>query len=319
MKKLLVIINPVSGTNSKAGLEQIITEKLSKSFDLDIRLTTAPGDATKYATEAVKNGYYAVIAAGGDGTVNETAKALKDTDTALGIIPVGSGNGLARHLYIPMDTQSALDIILQDHILNIDYGTVNDKPFFCTFGIGFDAAVSWKFAQQNRRGLITYLKSTFQEYIHYKAEEYTIKANGNILTEKAFCVACSNASQYGNNAYIAPGADITDGLIDVTIIHAGNMINTALVGIDLMSGTIKNNLLIETFKTKEITIERKTEGPAHIDGEPLILAKTLQIETHHAALKTFAPAKTEKFRPIIPPITSRWNETILKLRRLLNS
>ncbi len=313
----MVIINPVSGTNNKSGIEGTIASKLGEKYSLDIRLTTARGDATKFSLDAVNNDYYGVIAVGGDGTVNETAKALKDTSVALGILPVGSGNGLARHLYIPMDVENALDVIIEDNIVNLDYGTVNDMPFFCTFGMGFDAAVSWKFSQQNRRGLMTYLKSTIEEYLHYKAEEYVIRANGNILTEKAFCVACCNASQYGNNAYIAPGADMTDGLIDVTIIHSGNMIDTALVGIDLMSGTIKNNLLIETFKTQQLTIERKSKGPAHIDGEPLIMDNTLEVCCHHEGLRTFTPTKTEKFRPIITPITSRWNETVMKLRRLV--
>ena len=316
MKKLLVIINPVSGTTNKNGLEDVISRRLGDIYDLDIRYTTAKGDATRFSIEAVKEKYFGVIAAGGDGTVNETAKALKDTDVAFGILPVGSGNGLARHLSIPMDVKDALEIIAKENIENLDYCTVNGTPFFCTFGMGFDASVSWKFAQQKRRGLMTYLKSTIEEYLNYKTAEYVIEANGNTLTENAFCVACCNASQYGNNAYIAPGADMTDGLLDVTIIHAGSMLRTAVVGIDLMSGTIKNNILIESFKTNHLTIRRKESGPAHIDGEPLIMGEELDIFCHHGGLHTFIPTETEEFRPVITPLKSRWTEMITKLKRL---
>ena len=314
-KRVMVIINPVSGTTSKEGLEYLVLSKLGDKFEIEVRYTTARGDATKFGEEAVEQGYYAVIAAGGDGTINETATALKDTDVIFGIIPVGSGNGLARHLYIPMDVEYALDVIAEENAVDLDYCEVNGKPFFCTFGMGFDASVSWKFSQQSRRGFMTYIKSAIEEYLNYKTAEYVIQANGKTLTENAFCVACCNASQYGNNAYIAPGADMTDGLLDVTIIHAGSMIDTAIVGFDLISGTINKNILIETFKTDHITIERKAEGPAHIDGEPVIMGEKLDVICHRGGLRTFIPTKTETFRPILTPIKSRWEEMIYKLKR----
>lgn len=317
VKKLMVIINPVSGTNSKVGLESMILESFHDRYDVDIRLTASKGDATRLALEAVDAGYFGVVAAGGDGTVNETAKAVKDTVVNFGIIPIGSGNGLARHLGIPMDVKKSLDLIAEENVVDLDYARVNDTPFFCTFGMGFDASVSWKFAQQQRRGLMSYLKCAIDEYLHYKTNEYVIRANGNVLTENAFLVACCNASQYGNNAYIAPNADMTDGLLDVTIIHAGSMFNTAIVGVDLMSGTIDKNILIETFRTDSLTIERSGNGPAHIDGEPLMMGEDLEVSCHHSGLRTFVPSSQEVFRPVITPIVSRWNEFVLKLQRMI--
>ena len=201
--RLLLIINPVSGTSNKKELADKITSRLSaEGFEVETALTACRGDATRLARLAVDNGMAGVLACGGDGTVNETARALCGTDVSLGIIPAGSGNGLARHLGIPIDPMLSLDVIAERHIVPCDYATVNGSQFFCTFGVGFDAAVSHRFARQGRRGMATYVKSAFSEYLNYRPQVYTVSANGVPITEKAFLVAVCNASQYGNNAYI---------------------------------------------------------------------------------------------------------------------
>ena len=241
-RRLLLIINPVSGVGDKNDIEALVYTHLEPlGYEIMTNYTCARGDATRLAENAVKSGYYGVIAVGGDGTVNETATALCDTDTALGIIPCGSGNGLARHLGIPLDPLAAVKIIAEDHIIKSDYGAVNGRRFFCTFGVGFDAAVSSNFARQHRRGKFTYIKSAILEYIKYHPQVYTVSANGQIITEKAFLIACCNASQYGNNAYIAPTASITDGLLDITIVHAGTPLDNAIMGVDLFTGYINSN------------------------------------------------------------------------------
>ncbi len=164
-RRLLLIINPISGLGSKETFEPLVRKTLEPiGYEVKTVYTCARGDATRLARQAVKEGYYGVLAAGGDGTVNETARALCHTDTILGIIPCGSGNGLARHLGIPIDPASAVRIIAEGHVTESDFGAVNGRPFFCTFGVGFDAAVSSNFARQHRRGPLTYIRSTIAEY-----------------------------------------------------------------------------------------------------------------------------------------------------------
>lgn len=256
------------------------------------------------------------LLAGGDGTVNETANALCDTGTAFGIIPCGSGNGLARHLGIPVDIRAALEIIAEGRTELCDHGVVNGLNFFCTFGMGFDATVSHKFAESKHRGKLTYISNTFREYISYKPDEYVITANGRVITDRAFVVAVCNASQYGNNAYIAPQASITDGLLDVTIIHYGNLLSTALVGLDLMSGSIDHNMLIHNFRARSLSIERKNSGAVHVDGEPMEMGTSLSIECMPSSLRIFTPRADTPIRPLLTPIMSMMNDIGYTLRNV---
>lgn len=307
MADAMLIINPISGTAKKDGLDAKAEKAMrAAGYNVDVRFTTCRGEATRFAAEAVAKGYDSVIAAGGDGTINETAQALCGTAVKFGIIPAGSGNGLARHIGIPVNVDAALDVISRGIVAKCDYGTVNNLPFFCTFGVGFDAAVSHNFAKQSRRGLFTYLKSAFTQYINYKPDTYTISANGKILTERAFVVACCNASQYGNNAYIAPKASITDGLLDIIIIHQGSPIDTAMVGMDLFTGYIDSNTLIHTLRAPAAVIYRSNEGPAHIDGEPMMLDDIMDVKCHHHGLNVLIPGDKQPFRPLVTPVRSFW-------------
>lgn len=307
--KARLIINPISGTRSKAGLDRMVIDSLSPlGWEVEVVYTKGHGDATRLALSAIEKKCDAVLAAGGDGTINETAAALCGTGVVLGILPCGSGNGLARHLGIPIDLREGLKVIHENHPTDIDYATVNDRKFFCTCGVGFDAAVSAAFARKKTRGKFTYLQSTFETYASYEPEFYTIRANGKKLTEKAFLVAVCNASQYGNNAYIAPSASINDGLLDVTIIHAGNTLSTALVGVDMMTGMIERNMLIQTFRTDNIIIERERRGPSHLDGEPLEMDDCLDIRCYHNGLRVFTPTVVHPFKPILTPVTAMFND-----------
>lgn len=303
----MLIINPISGTGNKQGLADLVTKRMSElGYKTHIKYTTGQGDATTFARQAIDDNFDAVLVAGGDGTINETATAICNSKVALGIIPAGSGNGLARHLNIPIDPRLSLEIIAENNIISCDYCSVNDHPFFCTFGIGFDANVSQRFAHQSRRGKLMYIKSAFEEYIKYNPQVYTISANGKILTEKAMIIACCNASQYGNNAYIAPNADITDGLMDITIVHSGTPLDTAMMGVDLFTGYLDRNTLIHSFRTPSAVIYRSEQGPAHIDGEPITMPDIMSVKCHHKALRIFVPKKETTFRPIITPAHSFW-------------
>jgi len=314
---LMLIINPVSGTGSKRGLEELATRLLGRrGYRLDIRFTTCRGDATRLATEAIDAGYAGVLAAGGDGTINETARAMCDTGIPMGIIPVGSGNGLARHLGIPVDMHMAVELLAQGHITDIDYGTANGEQFFCTFGLGFDAAVSHRFAHQGRRGKLTYFKSVLEEVRQYKPERYTIMANGRIITERAFVVTVCNASQYGNNAYIAPGADIADGLLDIMVIHAGTAVENIGLGMDLMTGYIDRNVLMHGFRASQATIIREDGDVAHLDGEPVTMPHRIDCKCHRRALRVYTPERLPRFTPLLTPIGSALKDTYIQFTHL---
>lgn len=320
MARLMLIINPISGTGSKKGVVETVEQAMNAcGHDVDVRLTGARGDATRLAGEAARKGYYGVLACGGDGTVNETARALCSTGTALGILPAGSGNGLARHLQIPVDISLALKVITADNVVDSDYGTVNGRPFFCTFGMGFDAAVSHRFARQSRRGMLSYVKSAISEYVQYRPQTYTVSANGKLLTEKAFLIAVCNASQWGNNAYIAPEASITDGLLDITIVHSGTAIDAAVMGMDIFTGYINKNTMVHTFRAPACVIYRNGAGEAHIDGEPMMMDDILDVKCHHGALKVFTPGATHRFTPVITPLHEMIKGARLSLKHLLGS
>ena len=302
-RKALLIINPISGTRSKRGLTTLVRERLTPlGIELESRKTKASGDAYAWSREWVEKGGEIVISAGGDGTVNEVANALSYSNCTLGILPFGSGNGLARSIGIPQDTYAALKIIEDGNILTCDRGVVNGYPFYCTFGVGFDAAVSEKFASMKKRGRITYIRSAFREFLNYQSQTYVIVTDGKVITEKALLIAVCNAPQYGNNAFIGPKAILTDGLLDITVVHADNPLNTLLMSMDMFTGMLDKNRSIGTFRLPELTIIQASDGPVHLDGEPMHLGKILNIKCEKDALNVFAPEKQNYFRPFISPI-----------------
>lgn len=317
-REALLIINPVAGTRSKRGLRDAVGSSLKKlGIGLSVLETSGAGDAAAFAEAAARDGVEIVISAGGDGTVNEIAGALSHTATTLGILPLGSGNGLARSLGIPQDVDGALKIISDGHKVKCDRGIVNHLPFYCTFGVGFDAVVSEKFASMNRRGRITYIRSVLRELISYRSQPYAISVNGAVVTEQAFLIAVCNASQYGNNAYIAPKAKLTDGLLDITVIHAGSPLSTMMVGVDLLTGYLDRNTQIETFRVSAATITRLNCGAAHVDGDPITLGKSLEITCDPAALSVFVPEKEEEFKPIVSPLRAMLNDIRYDVRAKL--
>lgn len=319
-KKLLAVINPISGTANKQYIPETITEVMDESkWDVMIRFTQRPGHATDLAKQAIKQGYYGVLAIGGDGTINEVAAALRDSDTALGIIPNGSGNGLARHLNIPIDVKRALEEINNDRIEQFDYCMANQHPFFCTCGVGFDAHVSAKFAESKRRGPMSYIKNTLVEYLRYRSEEYSIETADKVLTERAFVIACGNASQYGNNAFITPHASMQDGLIDVTLIQPFTPLDTAVLGILLFTKHIDQDTNFQSFRTPSLTIHRPKAGVMHIDGEPMMMEADIEVKCIHNGIKIFLPKDGgENKKTFITPIEEGFWNFVTTVRSELN-
>ena len=317
MPSALMLINPISGTRDKKGLCDFTASRLkSAGIDVEIAHTQHKGHGAELANRAAQDGRDIVVVAGGDGTVNEVASALMHTDTALGIIPCGSGNGLARSLGIPMDFDGAVDVIARNRPYAIDCGLAEGLPFFCTFGVGFDAVVTEKFSSGKRRGKMQYVRSALLEYMNFTPDNYALEIDGEIYTENAILIAVCNTSQYGNNAYIAPRASLSDGLLDVTVIRNGSILQQAIAGIGLLSGQIDRNRFVDTFKAKEVKIVRLKEGPAQIDGEPLNLGRKISIKCQPSCLRVLCDGSEPEFQPIITPMQAFFNDMISDLRYL---
>ena len=285
-KRIVFILNPISGTHSKKEIPGLIDKLLDKEqFDYELRLTEYAGHAAEIAKESAAEGIDVVVAIGGDGTVNEVARSLVHTETALGIIPCGSGNGLARHLCLPLDIKSAIQIINACRIDDFDYGVINGLPFFCTCGMGFDAFISLKFAEAGKRGPITYVENVLKEGLNYRPETYEVEDEMGAKRYKAFLIACANASQYGNNAYIAPGATMKDGMMDVIIMEPFDTLEAPQIAADLFMKTLTNNSKIKTFRTKSLRIHRETEGAIHYDGDPIMTGKDVDVHIEHMGIK----------------------------------
>ena len=279
-------MNPISGTSNKAGIPELIAKTLDTSlFDYEIKYTEHAGHAFELASEAKEEGADIVAAIGGDGTVNEVARAIVHSETALGIVPCGSGNGLARHLLLPMQLKKSIELINHCQIHELDYGIINGHPFFCTCGMGFDAFVSMKFAEAGKRGPITYAENILKEGLKYKPETYEIEDESGTMRYKAFLISCANASQYGNNAYIAPQASMSDGLMDVIIMEPFDVIEAPQISIDMFNKTLDKNSKIKTFKTKKLHIHRNEPGLIHYDGDPIMEGKDIEVEIKPKGIK----------------------------------
>lgn len=290
-------MNPISGTIRKSGIPKIIEKTLDKEYyEFSIAETNYSGHAYEIAKDAKEKGFYAVVAVGGDGTVNEVAKAIVHSDTALGILPCGSGNGLARHLMLPLDIQKAVEVINRHTVHDLDYGLINNIPFFCTCGMGFDAFISMKFAEAGKRGPVTYLENILREGLKYKPETYEIIDENGTSIRRAFLISCANASQYGNNAYIAPQASMSDGLLDITIMEPLDMIEASQISIDMFNKTLNNNSKIKTFKTKHIQVHREKAGFIHYDGEPVMTDADVDISVVNKGIKIIVNPLAQKYK-----------------------
>lgn len=279
MTTILFILNPISGTVSKANICALIEKHIDKErFDWSVCYTEYAGHAEELACKAAERGVDVVVAVGGDGTVNEVARGLMQTRTALAIIPCGSGNGLARHLMLPLDVKQAIRVINEKEIHCLDYGVIDNHPFLCTCGVGFDAFIAERFASAGKRGVMTYLEKIFKDGLTYESETYQYSIDGAEFVEKtAWLISCGNASQYGNDAYIAPNASMKDGLLDIVVMDPVGVQNAVSVNMEMVNKTLDKNSNIQTFKGKRLVIKRKAAGFVHYDGEPAMAPAEVEI------------------------------------------
>ena len=303
-KKICIIINPISGTSSKARIPGLVEKMFEPDlFEIEIIKTEFAGHATGLTQKALDDHFDYIVAAGGDGTVNEVARTMIHSDAAMGIIPLGSGNGLARDLGISMDVKKAIETIVAGNRITIDYCKADGHNFFCTCGVGFDALVTERFSEGKKRGPISYVKSAITEYFKFVPDIYEIALDdGSVIKEKAFLVTCANASQYGNNAYIAPNANISDGKMDIIVLAPISPIEVGPIAVQLFTRQINNNHRVSHYRAEKVRIKRSKPGPMHVDGEPIYSGKEIEIETIPGGLHVIAPEKGAKILPVQRPI-----------------
>ncbi len=288
MKNIAFIINPVSGSketqNAKRKLPKLIMQTLdSEQWLPNISFTEYAGHATEMAYQYARMGFDAVVAVGGDGTVNEVARGLvkgnglRVNGTALGILPMGSGNGFARHLNIPIRPQKALEMINRSEPISVDYGLANGRLFVSTCGTGFDAVIADHFAGSNKRGFATYFQNIIHDVFSYTPQTYHIVGDGLDVTHKAFLITFANANQWGYEALIAPRASVQDGKMDIMMMSSHAILGSASLALRLFAGSIDDSHFMDTIRAKEVTLERETEAPFHIDGDPVEMEKDIHI------------------------------------------
>lgn len=293
-KNILFVINPIAGGRSKDRIHNMIDKELDHAvFDHEYAYSESVDHARKLSRSATYLGFDIVAAVGGDGTVNEVARGITslapEHKAVMAIVPFGSGNGLARYLNIPMNAGRSLRLINTLHTRRIDTGLMNGRLFVNVAGMGFDAHISHEFAKGKKRGLGGYAQATLKELSAYRPERYQIAANGHTQETEAFILSIANATQYGNNAYVAPLADASDGKLDICILKPFPLFRFPGVILRSLNGSIHHSPYLETFPERQIIIQRPSEGPVHLDGEPMIMGKELKIEVQPSSLEVMVP------------------------------
>ena len=286
--KVLFVVNRRSGARRRDDVEAAIRKACD--WEHDFAACEREGlDST--IADAEKSGVHVVFAVGGDGTVHEVGKRLIGRSIALGIVPTGSGNGLARHLGLPIDVRGAIAACGGGRIETVDTATVNGQPFLGTMGLGFDAWVAEAFGSQETRGFKTYLRVALTEIWSYKAQEYEVRADGETIRRRALLLAVANGGQYGNNAWIAPTASLSDALLDVTIVERASVISV----LRLFRRSLLPESGVTMLRGKHIEIRRSAPGPAHLDGEPVKLPESVTIDVVPRSLRVLVPDTARGF------------------------
>ena len=293
MKNIAFIINPISGSKDTQNAKRKLPKLIMQTLDMDqwlpnIVFTEYAGHATELAHQFARMGFDAVVAVGGDGTVNEVARGLKGTQTAMGILPMGSGNGFARHLNIPIRPQKAIEMINHSEPISVDYGLANGRLFVSTCGTGFDAVIADHFAGSNKRGFMTYLQNVLKDVFSYRPQTYHIVGDGLDVTHKAFLITFANANQWGYEALIAPKASIQDGKMDIMLMSSHAILGSASLALRLFAGSIDDSHFMDTLRAREITLEREEPAPFHIDGDPVEMEKDIHIQIVPDGLRVLA-------------------------------
>ncbi|MDO5759396.1 MAG: diacylglycerol kinase family lipid kinase [Bacteroidota bacterium] len=295
-EKILFIINPVSGIGKQKTVEQAIETHLDKKkYNYNIAYTQYPHHATTISKEAVQEGYSIVVAVGGDGSINDCVRGLINTKIKLGIIPAGSGNGLARCLHIPLEVTKAIEVINLNNNLRIDTINLNDRPYASVAGVGFDALIAKEFTGSKIRGFQTYLKLVLKDYLNYKPKKYTLIVDGIEIEREALFISFMNSNQFGYNAIIAPKASLNDGLLDVVVVKKPPIILAPFVVQMMFFHKMDKSPYVETFRAKEVEVKNFEDGILNLDGEGIeYKEKSLKFCVEPNDLNVIVPDKKNK-------------------------
>jgi YegS/Rv2252/BmrU family lipid kinase len=290
MKKLLIIVNPKSGTGRKNKLRGLVTA-LKSPVEVEIVETSHSGHCREICELINAHDGTRIAVAGGDGTVREAGVALCGTDIELAIIPSGSGNGIARHFNIPLRTGKALELALAGNAVPVDTMLINNARCLGVAGVGFDGMIATLFSQAGVRGPVTYARLILRHIAGYKAMTYTVDTGTKPIRTKALAVVIANTSQFGNNARISPGSDADDGRFEVCIINPVPLHLIPFLALKLFMGNITNSPYVTMYRTDRAVIENPSNQPMHLDGDPVLAAEKICAAIAPASLRLVVPPK----------------------------
>lgn len=291
-ERILFIVNPISGHHDKSKFPAIVEDLIDKNkYDYTIAFTEYGGHAKELTVNAIVDGFDDIVAVGGDGTINEVATTMIGSEQTFAIVPYGSGNGLARHLHLPLKPEKIITEIINKGIKSkIDTAKVNDVPYISIAGVGFDALIAYYFAKDPNRGFKTYVKFITEEYPRFKENDYTLILDDNETIEcKAMFIAFANSNQFGFNAKVSPHASLNDGLLDVCIFKKPNLLEVGFVAERLMTGRINRTHFVSIHKASKIKVIRRKDEVVNIDGEAVMMDKDITVEVNKLSLNILLP------------------------------
>lgn len=289
-KKILFIINPVCGVGKQKKVENAVKKYLDHSeYNYVIAQTEYAHHASEMSAEAQRKGFDIVVAVGGDGSANDVARGIVDSDMTMGIIPVGSGNGLAHHLRIPVSLKRAIRVICRKNVSRIDTARINDRLFISIAGLGFDALVAEKFAQSSKRGFRSYFMAIIRLFRNYKHAVYKLKFDGNEIERPALLISFANSDQFGYNARVAPHASINDGFIDLCIIRQVSFFSAIMIALKFFLKNLDTSKNVEIYKVQEVKVEISEPISCHIDGDPSERIRFADVKIFPKSLNLIVP------------------------------
>ena len=315
-EKILFIINPVSGIGKQKTVERTLENYLDKDkFDSAVAYTEYAHHATEIAKDSVQKGFDTVVAVGGDGSINDCVRGLIGSKVKLGIIPAGSGNGLARCLHIPLNAEKAVEVINNCNHITMDTVNVNGYDYASIAGVGFDALIAKQFTGNTTRGFQTYLKLVLHDYVNYAPKKYKLIIDGKETETEALFISFANSNQFGYNAVVAPKASVTDGLLDVSVVKKVPLALAPMVVQFMFFRNFDKSPYVHTYSARSVKVTGFEDGLINLDGEAVeIKDNTLEFSVNPRSLNVIIP---DEKRSEIFPYEKKIAELIKQIREKL--